>query len=246
MDSDDRSAKLQNTFLEIQAASAVTEALEVFQIAYGLDFLTYHLALTVADVVDTPYVRTTYPDPWVARYLLRGYVKIDPVLREGLVRQMPFDWREVEIPPIAQEFLADAHEHGVGESGYSIPIIDKKRRALLSLNSRKPPAEWSSVVKHYRDEWLELAFLIHKKAVFELHGEHDPVPQLSNREIECLHWSALGLHSKDIATILGLSEHTTQSYLASARHKLGAATITSATSLAIQLRLINPYGNTQT
>ncbi|CAK7260968.1 MULTISPECIES: LuxR family transcriptional regulator [unclassified Shinella] len=242
----DRPERLEKLTAEIQGAPTVSDALWIFQRAYDLDFLTYHLALTIADVVDTPYVRTTYNDTWVSRYLLRGYVKIDPILRDGLTRFIPFDWREVEVSAAAEEFLADAQQHGIGANGFSIPIVDKKRRALLSLNSRQNPDEWDKVVARYRSEWLDVAYLIHRRAVFELHGEHDPIPHLSNREIECLHWSALGLHSKDIATILGLSEHTTQSYLASARHKLGAATITSATSLAIQLRLINPYSNTQT
>ncbi|WP_142627701.1 LuxR family transcriptional regulator [Rhizobium sp. P007] len=240
-----RSTYFSKATHNIDAAKNVTDALTIFQDTYQIDFVTYHMALTIADVVDTPYVRTTYPDAWISRYLLRGYAKFDPILREGVVRQMPFDWREVEVPSTAYDFLIDAQAHGIGAHGYSIPILDKKRRALFSVNSRKPAGEWTDVVMRFRQEWLDIAFLIHRKAVFELHGEHDPIPQLSNREIECLRWSALGLNSKDIAEILGLSEHTTQGYIASARHKLGAATITSATSIAIQLRLINPYGNTQ-
>ncbi|MCR5942529.1 LuxR family transcriptional regulator [Ochrobactrum sp. XJ1] len=235
---------LEKLLTDIHAAPAVSDALLIFQQAYNLDFVTYHLALTVADVVDTPYVQTTYGAAWVSRYLLCGYVKVDPILRDGLIRQIAFDWREVEIPSSAHDFLIDAEKHGIGANGYSIPIVDKKRRALFSVNSRRPGDEWSKIVNRFRQEWLDLGFVIHRKAVFELHGEHDPVPQLSNREIECLHWSALGMHSNEIAEILGLSEHTTQAYLTSARHKLGAATTTSATALAIQLRLINPYGNT--
>jgi DNA-binding CsgD family transcriptional regulator len=230
----------------IQNSDAVGDALHIFQRAYGVDFITYHLALTIADVVDTPYVRTTYDDAWVARYLLNGYVKIDPVLREGLVRQLPFDWREVEAPMAAFEFLRDAQEHGLGTNGYSIPIIDKSRRALLSLNSRKSDIEWSGIVERYREEWLELGFLIHHKAIFELHGEHDPVPQLTPRELECLHWTALGKDNIDIAVLLNLSEHTIRAYLKSARSKLGGGTITFTIAKAIQLRLINPSGNTPT
>lgn len=237
--------EFQVLFQAVQNAVDVDTALRTLEAAYGIDFSTYHLALTVADVVDTPYVRTTYRDAWVARYLLRGYVKVDPIVREGLIRQMPFDWREVEVPQAAHDFLLDAQEHGVGTNGYSIPIVDKKRRALLSLNSKKPAGEWSSLVQVYSHEWHDLAFLIHRKAVFELHGEHDPIPQLGPREKECLYWSALGKTNDEIAEILGLSMHTTQRYLMSGRHKLGAASTTSATALAIQLRLINPYGNTQ-
>lgn len=245
MNSIDRSARLRNTLLEIEAATNVLSALDVFQRNYNIDFATYHLALTIADVVETPYVRTTYPDSWVSRYLLEGYAKIDPILREGMVRQLPFDWREVDIPPNAQEFLAAAFDYGIGESGYSIPIVDKSRRALLSLNSKSLANEWGVAVAQFRDEWIDLGFKIHKKAIFELHGEHDPIPQLGGREIECLHWTALGKDSKDIAAILGLSEHTTQTYLKTARFKLGGATISAAIARAIQLRLINPYGNTQ-
>ena len=96
----------------------------------------------------------------------------------------------------------------------------------------------------YREEWRELTLLIHHKAIFELHGEHDPVPQLSAREIECLRWTALGKDSIDIAVILKLSEHTTRSYIKSARHKLGGGSIAFTVARAMQLRLINPFGNT--
>lgn len=237
--------EFEDLIFAVANAPSMFDALRILEIEYEIDFSTYHLALTVADVVDTPYVRTTYPDPWVSRYLLQGYAKIDPILREGMLRQMPFDWREVDVPANAQEFLTDARGHGIGESGYSIPIVDKARRALLSLNSTSTPASWSLTVAQSRDEWIDLAFQIHKKAIFELHGEHDPVPQLGAREIECLRWTALGKDSKDIAAILGLSEHTTQAYLKTARFKLGGATISAAIARAIQLRLINPYGNTQ-
>ena len=79
------------TFAGIEAASTVAEAIEVVQANYGIDYVTYHLAQTVAGIVDAPFVRTTYPDPWVARYLVKDYVKVDPILHEGLVRQLPFD-----------------------------------------------------------------------------------------------------------------------------------------------------------
>lgn len=240
----ERPPRFERIALEVQDAKSVQDALQIFQLAYGVDFATYHLAFTIVDIIDTPYVRTTYNATWVSRYLLRDYVKIDPVLREGLVRQLPFDWREVDIPQAAHEFLLDAQDHGVGANGYSIPIVDKSRRALLSLNSRRAGDEWSATVAQYREEWLELAFLIHHKAIFELYGEHDPIPQLSAREIECLHWRALGKDSGDIAVLLKLSEHTTRAYLKSARNKLGGGSITYAIARAIQLRLIHPFGNT--
>lgn len=244
MGSDTPSALFQTAFSEINAARDVESALHAINGIYRIDFSTYHLAHTIADVVDIPFVKTTYPGSWVLRYFLRGYAKVDPILRSGILRQMPFDWREVEIPAAALEFMADADQHGIAPNGFSIPIIDKKRRALLSLNSQEAADEWDATVKQFRSEWTELAFLIHHKAIFELYGEHDPVPQLSSREIECLHWTALGKDSIDIAVLLQLSEHTTRAYIKSARHKLGGGSITFTIARAMQLRLINPFGNT--
>ena len=39
-----------------------------------------------------PYIRLTYPASWIKRYLQMGYVDIDPVVREGFLRTLPFDW----------------------------------------------------------------------------------------------------------------------------------------------------------
>lgn len=244
MDWDRQSAPFKTAFRVIDTAPDVESALHALNDVYQVDFSTYHLAQTIADVVDIPFVRTTYPDPWVSRYLLRGYGKVDPILRNGMLRQMPFDWREVEIPATTLDFMADAYNHGVAPNGFSIPIIDKTRRALLSLNSHKAAEEWDAIVEQFRNEWTEVAFLIHQKAIFELHGDYDPVPKLSSREIECLHWKALGKDSIDIAVMLKLSEHTTRAYIKSARHKLGGGSITFTIARAMQLRLINPFGNT--
>ncbi len=129
--------------------------------------------------------------------------------------------------------------HGIGRFGFSIPISDKAgRRAILSLNSNASAEDWEDLVDAHRSEWVDLADLVHQMAVFELHGASDPIPVLSPRERECLYWSALGKDYKDIALILGLSHHTTRSYIKSARTKLGCATISAAATLALKLRVI--------
>ncbi|WP_425503394.1 helix-turn-helix transcriptional regulator [Rhizobium oryzihabitans] len=224
----------------VSEVSLVADALEIVQSAYCIDFVTYHLASTIVGSFDAPFVRTTYPEAWVSRYLLNGYVRIDPVVREGFLRQLSFDWRELELTIEALPFLEDAMRHGVGPFGLSIPISDKAgRRAILSLNSRGTAHAWDQLVETYRGDWLDLAQLVHQKAVFELHGESDPVPAISARERECLYWSALGKDYKDIALILDISHHTARTYLKSARTKLGCATISAAATLALKLRLIS-------
>ena len=218
---------------------SVADALHLIQSFYRVDFVTYHLASTVIGDFDAPFVRTTYPDAWVSTYLLNGYVTVDPVAREGFLRQLPFDWRELEVAPEMLLFLENAMRHGIGRFGFSIPISDKVgRRAILSFNWNASAADWEDLVETHRSDWVDLAYLVHQIAVFELHGASDPIPALSPRERECLYWSALGKDYKDIALILGLSHHTTRSYIKSARMKLGCATISAAATLALKLRMI--------
>ncbi|MFE0754806.1 response regulator transcription factor [Inquilinus sp. NPDC058860] len=58
------------------------------------------------------------------------------------------------------------------------------------------------------------------------------------RELDCLVWVARGASSKQIARRLGLSMHTVNDYLASARRKLKAASRSEAVATALQLGLI--------
>lgn len=125
MDLDDQSSRLHLAYSEIDACDDVASALAIFQRSYRIDHVTYHLSQTTASLVDAPFVRTTYNEAWVARYLLRGNVLVDPIVGEGFLRQLPFDWREVEATEAAQEFLLDAIRHGIGRNGFSIPVADK-------------------------------------------------------------------------------------------------------------------------
>lgn len=203
--------------------------------------MTYHLAQTTISQLDSVYVRTTYSAEWVSRYLQRNYVEIDPVLKEGVQRQLPFDWSELDICEAALPLFEDAVAYGLGPSGYSIPIVDKNfRRALLSINSFETGDAWSDRVNRHKAAWVDAAFIIHGMAMIEIHGTNDQALHLSRREIECLTLAAHGKDHKDIAAILGISGHTVQGYLKSARHKLGCVNIPQAIAEAIRSRIIDP------
>ena len=62
---------------------------------------------------------------------------------------------------------------------------------------------------------------------------------LSARERECLHWTASGKTSSEIATILELSEHTVNHYLSAACQKLGATNRAHAVARAIRAGLVD-------
>lgn len=231
----------EKVYEAIRGSKDVAAAIAVFRDHYDLAHITYHHAQTVPGkmAVDAPFVRTTYPDAWIARYLMKGYVSIDPIVREGLLRSLPFDWSEVEIGPECGALFLDFQAHGLGANGFSIPITDKAgRRALLSLNAHPSETNWAGLVSESRKDWIELAHAVHRKAIHELYGAHDPVPAISPRELETLYWVGQGKEAKDIALILAISEHTVRSYMRSVRFKLDCSNLTQAVAKAVTLRLI--------
>lgn len=233
----------EETFDAIKDSQTVEQAVVAFRDGYHLGHVTYHLAQTVAGEIqiDSPYVRTTYPAEWVARYLMKGYVMVDPVIKEGMLRSLPFDWAEIEPSESAIAMLIDFQDFGLGAGGYSIPVTDKVgRRALLSLNSKPDETGWEALVSEYKQDWAELAHVLHKKAIFEQFGDNDPAPVLSPRELETLYWTAQGKDYKEIAIIIGISEHTVRTYMRSARYKLDCSNLSQAVAKAIKLRLIQP------
>jgi DNA-binding CsgD family transcriptional regulator len=61
---------------------------------------------------------------------------------------------------------------------------------------------------------------------------------LSAREVQVLQWAAEGKSEWEIGVILGLSEHTAEKFIRSARVKLRAVNRTHAVARAIKLGLI--------
>lgn len=64
------------------------------------------------------------------------------------------------------------------------------------------------------------------------------VDKLTDREIDCLNWTAAGKTSAEIAEILTLSEHTVNHYLNRATKKLDAVNRTQAVVKALRIGLI--------
>ena len=65
------------------------------------------------------------------------------------------------------------------------------------------------------------------------------MPNLTEREIDCLRWAAQGKSSLDISVILGLSARGIEFHFESARKKLDATNRTQAVAIAVSIGIIN-------
>jgi LuxR family transcriptional regulator, quorum-sensing system regulator CinR len=204
----------------------------------NIDHLVYHSSKLGASPSVDPYIRLTYPASWIKRYLQMGYVDIDPVVREGFLRTLPFDWSELKIQTAAEaSFLADALAHGVGPRGFSIPVQSKHgHRALFSVSFSRSEEEWMNFLKSTQPTLVQIASRFHRRVIDEVFG--DDRPHLTARELECLRWISRGKDTSEIAIILNISPHTARYYLKSARHKLDSVTSAQAVSKAVKLGLL--------
>ena len=204
----------------------------------NVDHLVYHSSKLGASPSADPYIRLTYPAAWIKRYLQMGYIDIDPVIREGFRRALPFDWSELKIQGAEEvSFLTDALAHGVGPHGLSIPLQSKHgHRALFSISFSRSKDEWTKFVKTSLPALIEIANRIHRRVIYEVFGEDRP--HLSLRELECLRWIACGKDTSEIAIILDISAHTARDYLKSARYKLDSVTSAQAVTKAVKLGLL--------
>ena len=204
----------------------------------GVDHVVYHSSKLGASPSVDPYIRLTYPASWIKQYLQNNYVDVDPVLREGFQRTLPFQWSELTAnTPKELAFLQDALAHGVGPFGLSIPVVGKHgHRGVFSISFSRSEQEWEAFVEAGMPLLVEIANRLHQRVIRDVFGEDRP--HLSARELEVLRWTALGKDAGEIASILDISFHTTRGYLKSVRHKLDCVTSAQAVSRAIKLGLL--------
>jgi len=220
---------------DVQDMEATVVALRDF---LAVDHLVYHSSRLGASPSADPYIRLTYPASWIKRYLQMNYVEVDPVLREGFLRALPFDWSEVAIEtPAEGALMMDALAHGVGPHGLSIPVIGKRgHRGLFSVSFAGSADAWRLFKDDRLPLLIEIANRLHRRVIRDVFGE-DHV-HLSARELQCLQWKALGKDANEIGLILELSPHTVRDYLKSARFKLDCVTSGQAVSKAVKLGLL--------
>lgn len=88
------------------------------------------------------------------------------------------------------------------------------------------------------DDEIGLLILNAMRALDTFGPPKEPDVTLSDRELDCLRWSAAGKSSEEIAIILELSPHTVNDYLKAAMRKLGTVSRIQAVARASRLRLI--------
>jgi DNA-binding CsgD family transcriptional regulator len=237
----DRLGSLIDKIGDIRAGRFSVEPLHAIARSYGFSQVAY-LGLHLPQLTrEGPFVYVTYPESWVEHYKELDFVTTDPVVTATANALLPVNWDSLDVRhPKARQMFGEAREFGIGARGLTMTIRGAHgERALLSLTSDLPAAEWQDFCRQNVGDFQILAYHIHKM-VLSAHGISPAAPHLSAREFEVLKWISSGKTISDSADILGLSDRTVKFYLENVRHKLNCLNTTHAVARAISLGLIPP------
>jgi hypothetical protein len=131
------SDRLADEILQAETFAELVALLGRLSEALGVTHVTLHVISESPSTSFSTKVLTTYPDTWISRYVERRYSPVDPVGRACLANGHGFFWAALDhASPLLQAFWADAAAHGVGPSGFTMPIETQRGdRLALSLCS---------------------------------------------------------------------------------------------------------------
>ena len=231
---------LEQILEQVQRASALEDmqrAVEALRDSFKVSHTVYHWVNAAGD----QYGCGTYSPTWVARYVERDYLRIDPVVLGCLQNFHPVDWKKLNwSSKAAREFQADAIAHGVGRQGFSVPIRGPNGQfAMFTVNHDTDDESWSAFTQRNARDLILIAHFFNSKALeFEPGRRPPPAQALSPREVDTLTLLAMGYSRAQVANSLSISEHTLRAYIESARLKLGTLNTTHAVARAISRGLI--------
>jgi DNA-binding CsgD family transcriptional regulator len=190
-------------------------------------------------------------DPcFVEQWLEQRLHLVSPIAAVCRMSTQPFCWD-------AQTVASTVAEARVGErihwpltpdngfyGGITVPVhMPRGRTGSVSWYSRKPTVDVAAVLKEYGDR-LRLAAFRFLDLVYSVRVEADqhdfPCTMLSDRELECLTWAALGRTDIEIGATIHRSPTTARFHIDNAVRKLGARNRTQAVAIAAQHGLIHP------
>ena len=189
-----------------------------------------------------PAVTSNVPEEWIHHYFTNSYEIVDPVLLRAPLLDDPVIWdelaREAPLTPKQRRVMAESRDAGL-LNGVSLPLHGPKGETyIISLATGDPrPPDLANIAKL---QVLAIQFLAaYARACRRCAGE-PPHIRLTDRERECLTWTARGKSAWSIGKIIDVSEHTVNFHLKRGMAKLGASNRMQAVVAALRLGLILP------
>ncbi len=178
-------------------------------------------------------IKSSYPTPWVSRYLDQHYLEIDPIARLDVRDLTPTVWND-DLFSDAQPLWDEARSAGL-RVGISQPCWDARGRCGVFSLARDYPALGCHEIEALRPYLAALSHLSMTCVSTIADRQRDDTTEinLTRREIEILRWTADGGSAKSISNALDISADTVNFHLKNCMRKLNASSKVAAAAYAI-------------
>lgn len=213
---------------------------------FGFDRFQYGARIPTSFIKPYYIFISSYQDEWRTRYIAEGYMSIDPTVKHCAGHVTPISWDQItsleKENDVIHRFMGEARDFGLN-SGISVPIHSAQGEfAMFSVASDQEPTHAKSKVL----DALPVAHLfsahLHETVRKIFREQILPLKQtrLTDREQQCLLWTAEGKTTWETSQILRVSERTVVFHLQNAAQKLNVVNRQQAVARAVSLGLIVP------
>jgi hypothetical protein len=194
------SEAIADRLLEVSTFPDLVDLLRQFSEAIGVTHCTLHVVSELPSTAFTTRALTTYPEEWVTRYFNRRYHQIDPVVRASATAEGGYFWDTLPVEdPSTLAFYRDAKAHGVGPSGYTLPIITERGdKIAISVSSPEDRTAFRERIRHVEQDLLTVGFCI-TEAFSRMASEDRPTEfALTDDQLAILRGVAMGAGDEEL------------------------------------------------
>lgn len=173
------------------------------------------------------------PPDWKKIYFARGYVYVDPIVRETLNRSTGFRWSDPDLGrydgEASAQVMNQASDLGLRD-GFTVPMttLEQERGGISFVGERL------EIAPVHRGMLTLVASYMFGQALMAQGSAGARVRALTPREREALQWAAEGKTDWEIGELMTISEHGVDYHLRAARAKLGAVSRAQAVAEALR------------
>lgn len=224
--------------------TSIRQSLQAAVRSMGFSGVAYHVVRPPAGQIPQKNWNT-YSKDWVDHYFTKGYPDIDPTFSAAATTIMPFRWKAFRFDQHTsnrqRRLFDEAREFGIYD-GVTIPLHGPTGGlATLSLSIGTKGGEVSETWSLWRDELTLMGAYTHEAMLRSAESKADYVSiKLTDRERECLTWTAKGKTTWEVARILSIAGETVRFHLKNAMSKLDVYSKHHAVVKAIMQGLIVP------
>ncbi|RXJ71247.1 hypothetical protein CS022_21545 [Veronia nyctiphanis] len=204
--------------------------LEHFCIEFGKEFGLKNYLLCVFTPTHLQeaelFMVNNYPSEWLTRYFEHSYKHTDPVVMHCLNGITPILWQNTEVicqvkPECDINIMYEAQEFGL-QDGITVP--------LRGMGGEFGLFSYSTDTVIGMDDQMQISSIMLGivpflyEAISRIQAKKSGVDiKLTQRELECMKWTAEGKTAWETAQILGVSERTVNFHVNNVIEKMGAS-----------------------